>query len=864
MATVKNIRKLLAFRSCDSLALLVSQALKNHFDVVEDELDSPPNCSSSKYLQICMSKVETHMQHIMPSESLKFMRTFGVPDAMSLFERFDSPLAWERYVRNTVIDYVERIHELTFLMTGEEMESWEWIDLYDRIWWCVVFDKHTDFLKYRINFIYNSYYHTREYPTAQEAPSTRYYLGSRIDHFLRLKMGKNHRNRGSTRYALETLFQGLKKGILPLSPSKIVQNVAKHEKAMTATPPPLDESFLSDIEVKARAILKGWRGADLTRCQTESRSASFENRRADGGSCWGMMKLYDKVTGRNPYLIEPEFRGFTEGKDAEKGHYIREIRSRYPDYNEMLRTTMWYQPNMKVRPAFILEPLKVRTVTLASDLGQRNFSTVQKSLWEYLQKKKEFALIGEPLEEKHLREIIQKIVDNNKFYALSGDWSAATDSIHYQVSDLVLECVMEKVYEGMKKMIDRSTSCDALRVYLDFQERARVGFTNSDIVYDNKIWPKIKGVTFPTIDRTVEQTNGQLMGNKLSFPILCMINYIIHWISCERELGRKISYANVPHCLVNGDDYLSVATEKRYEHWTNVSELIGLKKSVGKNFFSREFAQINSQSWTWRLESEFRFFSDEFMSSEAQQQLGPYLFETERHVVLRRNGFCNFGLLLGRGKGMDVDQEAYPLKGDHKRFTKILERGEVKSCESSSIDFASGEAPLWAVYQDLISFCPSTKYKERIDVLWKLQMTYLRTQLRKTGVAEIPLPGSSPTTGPFSSVDALSFICAAREEGVDNDVRFQCRFPEFAMREASDFSMNGRIKRSKQVVRTMKLHDRLVKIGITEEMKNSVFFEEFNAVLNHDQLYKERQEVLKTSWEQPIASSIGAQFVFAH
>merc|ERR1712061_325931 len=94
----------------------------------------------------------------------------------------------------------------------------------------------------------------------------------------------------------------------------------------------------------------------------------------------------------------------------------------------------------------------------------------------------------------------------------------------------------------------------------------------------------------------VSQMNGQLMGSVLSFPVLCVINFVAYWESLEEHYGKTFKVNQVP-CLIHGDDILFKTTREHYEVWSRVILRFGLKKSVGKNYFHPKVFTIDSELW---------------------------------------------------------------------------------------------------------------------------------------------------------------------------------------------------------------------------------------------------------------------------
>lgn len=55
---------------------------------------------------------------------------------------------------------------------------------------------------------------------------------------------------------------------------------------------------------------------------------------------------------------------------------------------------------------------------------------------------------------------------------------------------------------------------------------------------------------------------------------------------------------------INGDDVLFPASRREYRQWEINTKNVGLKKSIGKNYYSRDMAMINSEVYTWSKEKK--------------------------------------------------------------------------------------------------------------------------------------------------------------------------------------------------------------------------------------------------------------------
>jgi hypothetical protein len=88
-----------------------------------------------------------------------------------------------------------------------------------------------------------------------------------------------------------------------------------------------------------------------------------------------------------------------------------------------------------------------------------------------------------------------------------------------------------------------------------------------------------------------KQTAGQLMGNLLSFPLLCLTNFLAFKAVVKREVPLRI----------NGDDIVFRATRKECEAWFEGVGQSGLVLSKGKTLVHERFFSLNSTFFEGRL-----------------------------------------------------------------------------------------------------------------------------------------------------------------------------------------------------------------------------------------------------------------------
>jgi len=84
----------------------------------------------------------------------------------------------------------------------------------------------------------------------------------------------------------------------------------------------------------------------------------------------------------------------------------------------------------------------------------------------------------------------------------------------------------------------------------------------------------------------VRQERGQLMGNLLSFPLLCIVNFL----AFKYAVPRKVPL------LINGDDIVFRASKEEGDRWMSQVGRSGLTLSLGKTMVHHRFFSLNS---TW-------------------------------------------------------------------------------------------------------------------------------------------------------------------------------------------------------------------------------------------------------------------------
>jgi hypothetical protein len=148
-------------------------------------------------------------------------------------------------------------------------------------------------------------------------------------------------------------------------------------------------------------------------------------------------------------------------------------------------------------------------------------------------------------------------------YFFSGDYESATDNLNSEVQEAILSLILDNTTSVPKGI--RDSALRTLRMKM-FDRR------DPDLVY--------------------YQNRGQLMGNLISFPLLCLVNYLaFRFYSGTSGDKGKSNYAPV---RINGDDIIFRSTPEVGYRWMRGVIGSGLTLSSGKTMVHRTFFSLNS------------------------------------------------------------------------------------------------------------------------------------------------------------------------------------------------------------------------------------------------------------------------------
>jgi hypothetical protein len=335
--------------------------------------------------------------------------------------------------------------------------------------------------------------------------------------------------------------------------------------------------------------------ADRVKAFFPSTSANYINTRGQGGAIGVLLQDKEILTGlRTPggAITTDTYKGEEQIQSGNFELHEEAFQQRFQNlWLRILSRAAQEEP--QVKPVALAEPLKYRIITKGPPFQQTVLRPLWKRMHSTLREHPCFTLIGRPVDDTYMYNRLGRHLGEGEKY-LSGDYEAATDNIESWASNAVANAIADelKLYPVERRLLLQSLT-------------------------GHLLGEKKQGI-------------GQLMGSVTSFPILCIINASLSRWALELDSKKKISLQRA-RLMINGDDIAMVCTSVGYDHWKRLTKFVGLKESIGKTYFSKEFVQINSTN---------------FRKTEVGQ---PHIVAGRRiqNVRLTLVPYINMGLLLG-------------------------------------------------------------------------------------------------------------------------------------------------------------------------------------------------------------------------
>lgn len=312
-----------------------------------------------------------------------------------------------------------------------------------------------------------------------------------------------------------------------LSPSDLEEITEKYITKMSTPSPPPSPEFLRFAEDLVRSEFRpgwdrGWYSASDAFCLPVK--SCLENRSGGGGA--------------RGYIHSPSM-----GWRWRHGVEMPALQADYLDFVEPDETsTSQVKLSPDTRIMTIRTGGKNRTVSMFS--AKRSFlKPLHQIMYGYLSGK-EWLLRGEATAERFsdYSQVEGEVL-------VSGDYESATDNLQLPVSLCLLRAMRRQ----------------SRHVPTGVWDAAEASLVNR---FEDGRW----------------QRRGQLMGSLLSFPLLCLTNYV----------GFKWSVAREVPVRVNGDDIVFRSTFKEAQSWEQGVRDAGLTLSKGKTLITRTLFSLNS------------------------------------------------------------------------------------------------------------------------------------------------------------------------------------------------------------------------------------------------------------------------------
>jgi len=455
------------------------------------------------------------------------------------------------------------------------------------------------------------------------------------------------------------------------------------------------QQLLTEVKATARELAtQRWTGRAIANAFMPSLSSNYNNTRHKFGTL-GYLMEHGYLSGKQvvtPTVEEVQSLEEHIGAPRDRGTRIWQItnRSELDDqfsrvYDQVTHDAATEQPITELVP--LAEALKVRVISKGPPLTYFCLKPLQKFMWTSLVQNPIFQLIGAPVTEQVLNDVILGALEPDEAY-LSGDYKAATDNLRWELSEAFFVTFCESA--GVPEHL------------ITLGKRALTGHIMTD----------------PKTGELKPQRAGQLMGSIISFPVLCGVNAAVcRWaLSLSRGATRiplTVRLANgdlkaILRLLINGDDCLFPINAFGRQVWRAIARMAGLEESVGKCYYSRDFANVNSTNFL------------RVSSYDAPPYGTTWSF--------KQTGYVNFGLLRGlkRSGGkvgaLDVDGDLGSRHAELLRLASGWVPDEVLtqkfiSANHASLQFYTDNALPWFVPKEYggVGLLPCGKYQPSRD-----------------------------------------------------------------------------------------------------------------------------------------------------
>jgi hypothetical protein len=206
---------------------------------------------------------------------------------------------------------------------------------------------------------------------------------------------------------------------------------------------------------------------------------------------------------------------------------------------------------------------KFRVVTMQSARVKQVLEPVNTHLYDFISRKS--WLVRGELSGDHLEPVLKDLRKGEVY--ISGDFASATDNISLSLGKALGDLLCESPH-------------------LTEEERWAIRGT---LACEDRFWVSKSG-------RRHEIRRGLMMGSKLSFSLLCLINRACWEITCDLRRCATGDYS--PRAAVfNGDDCAFCGDPRFFAAWRDVVGTFGMVVNEEKTGLSSEWLELNSKSF---------------------------------------------------------------------------------------------------------------------------------------------------------------------------------------------------------------------------------------------------------------------------
>jgi len=313
---------------------------------------------------------------------------------------------------------------------------------------------------------------------------------------------------------------------------------------------------------------------------------------------------------------------------------------------------------------------KLRVVTMQSARVKRVLTPVHNALYDHL------SSFGWLVRGDVKKEDFLAVLNDRKpgEAVISGDYESATDRIYHEAVSVIIEELSkdDKLSEEERRVLQGS-------------------FTN------------LRWVN-PCTGATGPINRGSMMGNLVSFPLLCLLNKACFDIASDIARGSGANRVG----RFNGDDCVFAGDQQFFNLWKEVTGTFGLCVNVEKTGYSNISADLNSQSFFIRqgrlapkpVLSFFRPYREEpgCLLSEVLRGLSTFRGEVKSLVV---NCMMRFEISARQIDLSTLSKRDYQLLCKKSWFRRALTDGPaplVKKGVNRSVKMVVGPPPKASLY----------------------------------------------------------------------------------------------------------------------------------------------------------------------